>query len=74
MMMKQAFAIFTIRWSSATLFGQTMNTLSAQDSGQGWQLLFDGGDAASCWYAGDVSRDGESVQAELDLEQATASQ
>ncbi|MGH9386599.1 MAG: hypothetical protein ACRD2N_20190 [Vicinamibacterales bacterium] len=40
--MKQAFAIFTILWSSATLSGQAMNTLSAQDRGQGWQLLLDG--------------------------------
>ena len=37
-----SFVMFTLLWSSATLFGQTMNTLSAQESAQGWQLLFDG--------------------------------
>jgi hypothetical protein len=42
MMMKKGVAIFTILWSSATLSGQAMNTLSAQDKGEGWQLLFDG--------------------------------
>src|SRR5438552_7409846 len=42
MMSKQAFAMFTLLWSSATLFGQDVNTLSAQERAQGWQLLFDG--------------------------------
>ena len=42
MMSKQAFAMFTLLWSSATLFGQDVNTLSAQESAQGWHLLFDG--------------------------------
>ena len=43
MMIKQAsFAMVTLLWSSATLFGQTMNTLSNQEKEQGWQLLFDG--------------------------------
>jgi len=42
-MIKQAsFAMVTLLWSSATLFGQTMNTLSNQEKEQGWQLLFDG--------------------------------
>jgi hypothetical protein len=35
-------ATFTLLWSAATLSGQTMNTLSAQERAQGWQLLFDG--------------------------------
>ena len=43
MMNRQAwFAVFTLLWSAATLFGQTMNALSAQERAQGWQLLFDG--------------------------------
>jgi hypothetical protein len=42
MMMKRGVAIFTMLWSSVALSGQTMNTLSAQDRAQGWQLLFDG--------------------------------
>src|SRR5213593_2292928 len=51
MMIKQAsFAMFTLLWSSATLFGQTMNTLSAQERAQGWQLLFDGKTLAG-WHA-----------------------
>jgi hypothetical protein len=33
---------FTLLWSSATLFAQTMNTLSAPELAQGWQLLFNG--------------------------------
>src|SRR5712671_5230269 len=42
-MSKQAsFAMVTLLCSSATLFGQPMNRLSAQDRAQGWQLLFDG--------------------------------
>src|SRR5262245_28135795 len=28
--------------SAATLFGQALNTLSAEDRAQGWQLRFDG--------------------------------
>src|SRR5437762_793881 len=43
MLNKQAsFVMFTLLWSSATLFRQTVNTLNAQESAQGWQLLFDG--------------------------------
>src|SRR5262245_56708066 len=37
-----AFATFTCLLWSATSFGQTANTLSAQEKAQGWQLLFDG--------------------------------
>ena len=37
-----SFAILTLLWSSAATSGQTMNTLTAQDRAQGWQLLFDG--------------------------------
>jgi 3-keto-disaccharide hydrolase len=33
---------FTLLWSPAMVFGQTMNTLSAQELAQGWQLLFNG--------------------------------
>jgi 3-keto-disaccharide hydrolase len=39
---RASFAMLTPLWLSATLFGQTANTLSAQDREQGWQLLFDG--------------------------------
>ncbi|HEV2984736.1 MAG TPA: DUF1080 domain-containing protein [Vicinamibacterales bacterium] len=43
MMSKPAsFVMFTLLWSSAALFGQTMNALSPEESAQGWQLLFDG--------------------------------
>src|SRR5438094_4631943 len=43
MMIKEAAcAVVTLLSSSATLFGQTMNTLSNQEREQGWQLLFDG--------------------------------
>jgi hypothetical protein len=42
MMNKLAFTLFALLWSSGTLFAQAMNTLSAQDRAQGWQLLFDG--------------------------------
>lgn len=41
-MTKVSFAVFTLLSSSATLFAQTANTLSAQERAQGWQLLFDG--------------------------------
>jgi hypothetical protein len=37
-----ALAMVTLLWLSATLFSQTMNTLTAQERAQGWQLLFDG--------------------------------
>jgi hypothetical protein len=40
---KQAsFAVITLLLCSATLFGQNINTLTAQEKAQGWQLLFDG--------------------------------
>ena len=35
-------AMFTLLALSATLSGQTMNSLTAQEKAQGWQLLFDG--------------------------------
>jgi len=35
-------AMFSLLAWSATLSGQTMNVLSAQEKAQGWQLLFDG--------------------------------
>ena len=34
--------VFPVLVWSATLFGQTTNTLTAQEKAQGWQLLFDG--------------------------------
>ena len=37
-----SFAMLTLFWLSATLLGQTTNTLTAQERTQGWQLLFDG--------------------------------
>lgn len=37
-----AFATVTLFCLSATLLGQTINTLTAQERTQGWQLLFDG--------------------------------
>jgi len=39
---RTAFTIAALFWSSAPLFGQTINTLTAQERAQGWQLLFDG--------------------------------
>jgi hypothetical protein len=36
--------------SSAPLFGQTMNTLTAREKSQGWQLLFDGKTLAG-WHS-----------------------
>src|SRR5262245_6105837 len=43
MMRKQvSFALVAALWSSAAVFGQAQNTLSAADRAQGWQLLFDG--------------------------------
>ena len=57
MMSKQAFAMVTLLWSSATLFGQTMNTLSAQEGAQGWQLLFDGKTLAG-WHVSTPAQGG----------------
>ena len=37
-----SFALLTLLFLSATLFGQNLNTLTAQEKAQGWQLLFDG--------------------------------
>lgn len=37
-------------WPSATAVGQTVNTLTAADTAQGWQLLFDGKTLAG-WHA-----------------------
>jgi 3-keto-disaccharide hydrolase len=37
-----SFAVVALLWSSAALSGQTVNTLTAQERAQGWQLLFDG--------------------------------
>jgi hypothetical protein len=37
-----SFAMFILLSLSATLSGQTVNTLSAQERTQGWHLLFDG--------------------------------
>ena len=45
-----SFAMLSLLWLSATLGGQTMNTLTAQESTQGWQLLFDGKTLAG-WHA-----------------------
>ena len=43
MMRKHApLAAFTFLFWTATVFGQTMNTLTPQEKTQGWQLLFDG--------------------------------
>jgi Domain of Unknown Function (DUF1080) len=36
------FAVLTVLWSPASLSSQTMNTLTAQEKAQGWQLLYDG--------------------------------
>jgi hypothetical protein len=35
-------AVFSLLLSSATLSGQAVNSLTAQEKAQGWQLLFDG--------------------------------
>lgn len=37
-----AFAVFTLLLWTATVVGQNINTLTAQEKAQGWQLLFDG--------------------------------
>jgi Domain of Unknown Function (DUF1080) len=37
-----SFAVVTLLAWSATLVGQSVNTLTAQEKAQGWQLLFDG--------------------------------
>lgn len=37
-----SFIVFTLLLWSASLVGQTINTLTAQEKAQGWQLLFDG--------------------------------
>ena len=42
MTMKRGAAVVVLLSWSATLSGQTVNTLSAQEKAQGWQLLFDG--------------------------------
>jgi 3-keto-disaccharide hydrolase len=41
-MVKSAIVIFAMLWSTPTLSGQAINTLSAQDRAEGWELLFDG--------------------------------
>jgi Domain of Unknown Function (DUF1080) len=43
-------AVGTLLLWSAAASGQTMNTLTAQESAQGWQLLFDGKTLAG-WHA-----------------------
>jgi len=44
------FAVIALLVWSATLHGQTMNALTAEDKAQGWQLLFDGKTLAG-WHA-----------------------
>jgi len=39
---KASFIVFPLLVWSMTLFGQTINGLTAQEKAQGWQLLFDG--------------------------------
>lgn len=39
---KASFIIFPLLVWPTALFGQTLNTLTAQEKAQGWQLLFDG--------------------------------
>jgi hypothetical protein len=39
---RTSFALVTVLWWCASLLGQTMNALGAQERAQGWQLLFDG--------------------------------
>src|SRR5215813_14167793 len=45
-----AFAVFILVVWPSTMYGQTMNTLTAQETSQGWQLLFDGKTLAG-WHA-----------------------
>ena len=52
-----ACALIAVLWLSATLFGQTMNTLTAQERTQGWQLLFDGKTLAG-WHVSVPARGG----------------
>jgi hypothetical protein len=39
---QRSLAVFTMLLWTATVFGQNMNALTAQEKAQGWQLLFDG--------------------------------
>jgi hypothetical protein len=39
---QNSFAVFAVLVWTATVFGQNMNALTAQEKAQGWQLLFDG--------------------------------
>lgn len=39
---QRSLAVFAMLLWTATVFGQNMNTLTAQEKAQGWQLLFDG--------------------------------
>lgn len=41
-MVTLAIVIFALLSSPPTLLGQAINTLSAQDRAQGWELVFDG--------------------------------
>jgi 3-keto-disaccharide hydrolase len=52
-----SFAVIAVLWSSATLFGQTMNALTAQERTQGWQLLFDGKTLAG-WHVSTPAQGG----------------
>ena len=45
-----SFAAFILVVWPSTVHGQTMNTLTAQETSQGWQLLFDGKTLAG-WHA-----------------------
>ena len=44
------FSVFILVVWPSTVLGQTMNTLTAQETSQGWQLLFDGKTLAG-WHA-----------------------
>jgi hypothetical protein len=52
-----SFVLFAVFWLSTTLLGQTLNTLTAQERTQGWQLLFDGKTLAG-WHVSAPARGG----------------
>ena len=54
---RAASTIAVLLWSSAPLFGQAINTLTAQERAQGWQLLFDGRTLAG-WHVSAPPRGG----------------
>ena len=63
-MVKSAIVIFAMLWSSPTLSGQAINTLSGQDRAQGWELLFDGKTLTGWHVSAPAGRGGRSGPAQ----------